>query len=100
MGGASAKPQVSAASAPGRLMRRMGPELDDPPPKKPDACEPFVGPPQHPEKVSETMVDRWKGKHAKEGDQGKAASSIPMSRAPAKPSAPSAMAIRSRAAPC
>ncbi|MFI5017459.1 MAG: DUF4157 domain-containing protein, partial [Dongiales bacterium] len=72
MGGASAKPEVSrlAGGAPARLMRRMGPELDDPPPKKPDACEPFVGPPQHPEKVSETMVDRWKGKHAKEGDQG------------------------------
>ncbi len=65
-------PQVSfmPAGAPGRLMRRMGPELDPPPPRKPDACEPFVGPPQHPEKVSETMVDRWKGKHAKEGDQG------------------------------
>jgi GH24 family phage-related lysozyme (muramidase) len=65
-------PQVSSipAGGPGRLMRRMGPELDPPPPKKPDACEPFVGPPQHPEKVSETMVDRWKGKHAKEGDQG------------------------------
>jgi GH24 family phage-related lysozyme (muramidase) len=72
MGGASAKPQVSpiGGGAPGRLMRRMGPELDPPPPRKPDACEPFVGPPQHPEKVSETMVDRWKGKHAKEGDQG------------------------------
>ncbi len=70
MNGASAMPRVSAAGAPGRLMRRMGPELDPPPPRKPDACEPFVGPPQHPEKVSETMVDRWKGKHAKEGDQG------------------------------
>ena len=71
-GGASAKPEVSglAGSGPARLMRRMGPELDDPPPKKPDACEPFVGPPQHPETVSETLVDRWKGKHAKEGDQG------------------------------
>ena len=76
MNGASAMPPVSPqvspmpAGAPGRLMRKMGPELDPPPPRKPDACEPFVGPPQHPEKVSETMVDRWKGKHAKEGDQG------------------------------
>jgi GH24 family phage-related lysozyme (muramidase) len=72
MNDASAMPPVSplAAGAPGRLMRRMGPELDPPPPRKPDACEPFVGPPQHPEKVSETMIDRWKGKYAKEGDQG------------------------------
>ena len=70
MGGSAAKPPIPATRAAGKLMRRMGPELDDPPPKKPDACEPFVGPPQHPEKVSETMVDRWKGKYAKDGDQG------------------------------
>jgi GH24 family phage-related lysozyme (muramidase) len=72
MSGGSAMPAVSplGTSAPGRLMRKMGPELDPPPPRKPDACEPFVGPPQHPEKVSETMIDRWKGKYAKEGDQG------------------------------
>jgi GH24 family phage-related lysozyme (muramidase) len=70
-GGPSAMPRVSAAAGAGaRVMRKMGPELDDPPPRKPDACEPFVGPPQQPEKVSDTMIDRWKGKYAKEGDQG------------------------------
>jgi GH24 family phage-related lysozyme (muramidase) len=69
---ATALPRVSPRAQGGvaRVMRKMGPELEPPPPRKPDACRPFDGEPQQPEKVSDTMIDRWKGKYAKEGDQG------------------------------
>jgi len=37
----------------------------------PKSCEPFTGPPLHPDKVSEAMVGRWMGKFAAvDGDPG------------------------------
>jgi GH24 family phage-related lysozyme (muramidase) len=54
-----------AHTAAASLMRT--PDNDKPVPK---TCDPPQGPGKHPETVSQTIIDRWIGKHAREGDPG------------------------------